>query len=149
MQERSIDTPWWTLRLTYGLVPIIAGLDKFTNLLTDWTHYLNPLATRVVPVAPATFMHIVGVIEIVAGVLVLNRRTTRFGAYLVAAWLAAIALNLITMGAYLDVAVRDLVMGIGAFTLAKLTELRTEEKRTTAHTRPERGPLGGSVPAAT
>jgi uncharacterized membrane protein YphA (DoxX/SURF4 family) len=124
MLETAVDKPWWTLRLTYGLVPIVAGLDKFTNLLTDWTQYLNPLATKVVPVAPSTFMHVVGIIEIIAGVLVLNRKTTRFGAYLVAAWLAAIALNLITMRAYFDVAVRDLVMGIGAFTLAKLTEIR-------------------------
>jgi uncharacterized membrane protein YphA (DoxX/SURF4 family) len=123
MQEATTKS-WWTLRLTYGLVPIVAGLDKFTNLLTDWTHYLNPLATKVVPVSAPTFMHAVGVIEIIAGVLVLNARTTRFGAYLVSAWLAAIALNLITMGNYLDVAVRDLVMGIGAFTLAKLTEAR-------------------------
>jgi uncharacterized membrane protein YphA (DoxX/SURF4 family) len=124
MLETAVDKPWWTLRLTYGLVPIVAGIDKFTNLLTDWTQYLNPLATRVVPIAPSTFMHVVGIIEIVAGVLVLNRRTTRFGAYLVSAWLALIALNLIAMRAYFDVAVRDLVMGIGAFTLAKLTEIR-------------------------
>ena len=120
----AIDKSQATLRLTYGLVPVIAGLDKFTNLLTDWTHYLNPLATRVIPVSAPTFMHAVGIIEIIAGILVLNARTTRFGAYLVSAWLACIALNLITMGAYFDVAVRDLVMGIGAFTLAKLTEAR-------------------------
>lgn len=115
------------MRLTYGLVPIVAGLDKFTNLLTDWTHYLNPLATKIVPLSAPTFMHAVGVIEIIAGILVLNAKTTRFGAYLVSTWLAAIALNLITMGAYLDVAVRDLVMGIGGFTLAKLTEVRAAE----------------------
>jgi uncharacterized membrane protein YphA (DoxX/SURF4 family) len=127
MQDTALDKPWWTLRLTYGLVPIIAGVDKFTNLLTHWTQYLSPLATKVVPVAPSTFMHIVGVIEIIAGILVLNRRTTRFGGYLVAAWLAAIAVNLLTTGTFLDVAVRDLVMGIGAFTYAKLTEIRRAE----------------------
>jgi uncharacterized membrane protein YphA (DoxX/SURF4 family) len=127
MQDKALDTPWWTLRLTYGLVPIIAGLDKFTNLLTHWTQYLSPLATKVVPVAPSTFMHIVGVIEIIAGILVLNRRTTRFGGYLVAAWLAAIAINLLTMGTFFDIAVRDVVMGIGAFTYAKLTEIRRAE----------------------
>jgi uncharacterized membrane protein YphA (DoxX/SURF4 family) len=133
----TINKPWWTLRLTYGLVPIVAGLDKFTNVLTDWTHYLNPLATKVVPVSAPTFMHAVGIIEIIAGILVLNSRTTRFGAYLVSAWLAAIALNLITMGSFLDVAVRDLVMGIGAFTLAKLTEIRVagEAKPETASPR--------------
>jgi len=130
MQEPAIDRPWWTLRLTYGLVPIIAGIDKFTNLLTDWTQYLSPLATKVVPVSAPTFMHAVGIIEIIAGVLVLNQRTTRFGAYLVSAWLTCIALDLVSMGSYLDVAVRDLVMGIGAFTLAKLTELRAHGRAT-------------------
>jgi hypothetical protein len=78
-------------------------------------------------------MHSVGVIEIVAGVLVLDRRTTRFGAYLVAAWLAAIALNLITMGAYLDVAVRDLVMGIGAVTLSHRQAHRASDRGEANH----------------
>jgi uncharacterized membrane protein YphA (DoxX/SURF4 family) len=127
MQETALDKPWWTLRLTYGLVPIIAGLDKFTNLLTHWTKYLSPLATKVVPVSPPTFMHGVGVIEIAAGALVLNKSTTRFGGYLVSAWLAAIGINLLTTGTYFDVAVRDIVMAIGAFTYAKLTEIRAQE----------------------
>lgn len=122
MLEPRLVAPWWALRLAYGLVPIIAGLDKFTNLLTDWTQYLSPLVARVVPAA--TFMHIVGVIEIVAGVLVLSR-WTRIGAYVVGAWLIGIALNLVTTGRYFDIAVRDIVMAIGAFTLARLAELAT------------------------
>jgi uncharacterized membrane protein YphA (DoxX/SURF4 family) len=124
MQESALDTPWWALRLTYGLVPIVAGLDKFTNVLTDWTQYLSPLATKVIPVSSTNFMHGVGIIEIIAGTLVLIPKTTRFGAYLVSAWLVGIALNLVTKGAFFDVAVRDVVMAIGAFTLAKLTEIR-------------------------
>jgi len=122
MHDR-IDTSWWTLRLTYGLVPIVAGLDKFANLLTDWPKYLSPVAVKMLPVAPQTFMYVVGVIEIVAGVIVLSK-LTRFGAYLVSAWLVAIALNLVTTGQYFDVAVRDLVMAVGAFCLARLTEAR-------------------------
>lgn len=124
MQETTLDRTWWTLRLTYGLVPIVAGLDKFTNLLVDWTQYLSPLALEVLPISAATFMMIVGVIEIAAGVLVLSR-FTRLGAYVVGAWLVAIAVNLVTTGHDFDVAVRDLVMSIGAFTLAKLTEARS------------------------
>lgn len=124
MRDKSLDRSWWTLRLTYGLVPIVAGLDKFTNLLVDWTQYLSPLALDVVPISAATFMMIVGVVEILAGVLVLTR-FTRIGAYVVSAWLVAIAVNLVTTGQYFDVAVRDVVMSIGAFTLAKLTELRS------------------------
>ena len=147
MNNSSLDKSWWTLRLTFGLVPIIAGIDKFTNLLTDWTQYLNPLATKVVPVSAHTFMHAVGVIEIIAGVLVLNRRTTRFGAYLVSAWLAAIALNLITQGAFFDVAVRDLVMGVSAFTLAKLTEIRAANEVPARGARPARERINEPVPA--
>jgi uncharacterized membrane protein YphA (DoxX/SURF4 family) len=116
------------MRLTYGLVPIVAGLDKFTNLLTDWTKYLNPLATRIVPVSPSNFMRGVGIIEVAAGALVLNRKTTRFGAYLVGGWLGAIAMNLITKRSHYDVAVRDIVMGIGAITLAKMTEARMQQR---------------------
>jgi uncharacterized membrane protein YphA (DoxX/SURF4 family) len=130
MQDKSLDRSWWTLRLTYGLVPIVAGLDKFTNFLVDWTQYLSPLALDVLPISAATFMMIVGVIEILAGVLVLSRYT-RVGAYVVSAWLVAIAVNLLTTGSYFDVAVRDVVMSIGAFTLAKLTEVRS---RTAART---------------
>jgi uncharacterized membrane protein YphA (DoxX/SURF4 family) len=106
------------LKYTYGLVPIVAGADKFTNLLTDWTTYLRPVESML-PLAPATFMMIVGVIEIIAGLLVLGY--TRLGALVVSAWLVAIAVVLMSGGWY-DIAVRDLVMAIGAFCLAKLCE---------------------------
>ncbi|MGE3176647.1 MAG: DoxX family membrane protein [Vicinamibacterales bacterium] len=122
--KNETHTAYWTLRLTYGLVPIVAGLDKFTNLLTDWTQYLSPVMRDALPVSPHAFMMGVGVIEIAAGALVLSK-LTRLGAYVVAAWLVAIALNLLTTGHY-DVAVRDAVMAIGAFTLAKLEEARVQ-----------------------
>ena len=107
------------LKFTYGLVPIVAGLDKFANLLTDWSQYLNPSLAQMLPFSAATFMAIVGVIEIVAGILVFVR--TELGAYVVSAWLVCIALTLLLSGKYLDVAVRDLVMAIGAYSLARLT----------------------------
>jgi uncharacterized membrane protein YphA (DoxX/SURF4 family) len=122
MLDDHLEKPWWILRVAYGVVPIVAGLDKFTNLLTDWTQYLSPLALRVLPLSATTFMYIVGIIEIAAGILVLSK-LTRIGAYVVSAWLAAIAVNLLLTG-YFDIAVRDLVMAIGAFTLAKMTEVR-------------------------
>ena len=107
------------LKFTYGLIPIIAGADKFTNLLTDWSQYLNPAVKSKIPLNVNTFMSIVGVIEIIAGIVVfLNPRK---GAYLVAIWLVAIALTLLTSGDFLDVAVRDLAMAIGAFSLAKIS----------------------------
>ena len=108
------------LKVTFGLVPIVAGLDKFTNILTDWSKYISEGLAEILPFEPAVFMMIVGVIEIVAGILVLTK--TRIGAYVVAAWLVAIALSLIFSWSFVDVAVRDLVMAIAAFCLAKLSE---------------------------
>ena len=129
---KQIDTSWWTLRLIYGLVPIVAGADKFTNLLTDWKQYASPILGNL-PIPLATLMMIIGVIEIVAGCLVLSRHT-RLGAYVVGAWLVGIALNIVTTGKYFDVAVRDLVMAAGAFTLAKLSEVRVRETTRSAAT---------------
>jgi uncharacterized membrane protein YphA (DoxX/SURF4 family) len=123
--DNRLNTTWWALRVLFGFVPIAAGLDKFFNLLTNWEAYLNPLATKVIPVSPATFMHIVGVIEIIAGLVVLSH-FTKIGAYVVTAWLVAIALNLLTMGSFLDVGVRDLGLAVAAFSLAQLTAIREE-----------------------
>jgi uncharacterized membrane protein YphA (DoxX/SURF4 family) len=112
------------LWLTYGLVPLLAGLDKFFNLLADWPQYVSPMVAGLLPVSPQAFMYAVGIIEIAVGVLVLTR-WTRLGAWIAAAWLVLIALNLVTMG-LLDIAVRDLAMAVGAYTLARLAELRQE-----------------------
>ena len=110
------------MRYTYGLVPIVAGLDKFTNLLTDWKNYIAPSINSALPFSASTFMAIVGVIEIIAGVIVLIR--PHIGGYIVMAWLILIALTLLLGGHYYDVAVRDLVMAIGAFSLAKLSVMK-------------------------
>lgn len=123
MLNKNLDTPWWALRWCFGVVPVVAGLDKFTNMLTDWTQYLNPLVERIIPISSSTFMHVAGVIEIGAGVLIMTKYT-RFAAYIVSGWLALIALSLLFSGRYLDVAVRDLVMAVGAFALARMTEVR-------------------------
>ena len=106
------------LKYTFGLVPIVAGLDKFTNILTDWSQYISEGFAGMLPFEVSTFMMIVGIIEIIAGVLVLTK--TKLGAYVVAAWLVAIALTLLFSWSFVDVAVRDLVMAIAAFSLAKL-----------------------------
>jgi len=107
------------LKYTYGFMPVVAGLDKFTNILTDWKQYLSASVSNMLPLSPATFMMIVGVIEIIAGLLVLFR--PRAGGLVVMSWLILIALTLIAAGHYFDVAVRDLVMAIGAFVLAKIS----------------------------
>ena len=113
------------LRLTFGIVPIVAGLDKFTNLLANWPGYLAANITGMLPVTASAFMKIVGVIEVAAGIIVLLRPLT--GAYIIMVWLICIAVQLIIGGHFLDVAVRDLVMAIGALTLAKLTMISGSE----------------------
>lgn len=115
------------LKYTYGIVPTVAGLDKFTNLLTNWENYLSTSITNLLPFSATTFMHIVGVIEMVAGLLVFLR--PRIGGYVVMGWLIAIALTLIAGGHYFDVAVRDLTMAVGAFCLAKLSGVFNTEKK--------------------
>jgi hypothetical protein len=117
----TVISVWKTLYLTYGIVPIVAGLDKFTNLLTKWEFYLHPGIASMLPFPPNTFMMIVGVIEIIAGIIVLVRPS--IGGFIVSAWLVLIALTLLASGRYLDVAVRDIVMAIGAFSMARLSSV--------------------------
>ncbi|MEO8283920.1 MAG: hypothetical protein ABI568_11035 [Pseudarthrobacter sp.] len=106
------------LRTVFTVAPILFGLDKFTNILTDWTTYLAPVATSVVPVTPQTFMYIVGVVEISAGIMVAVR--PRFGSLLVAVWLLGIIVNLLVLGEYYDVALRDFGLLVGALALNRL-----------------------------
>jgi uncharacterized membrane protein YphA (DoxX/SURF4 family) len=114
-----VDRVRTILYWTYGLVPIVAGADKFSNILTDWSQYLAPIVTDIIPLSPQTFMSIVGVIEIIAGIVVLMK--PRIGSLVVGCWLVAIAINLLLTGQYFDVAVRDIVMAIGAFSLYMLS----------------------------
>jgi len=121
--DPRLNYAWWTLRIGLGLTPILAGLDKYFNVLTNWEMYLNPLIPRLLHLSPSTFMHIASVVEIAAGVLVFTR-FTRFAAYIVMAWLLAISVSLVAQGQFLDIAVRDVDLALGAFVLAKLTEVR-------------------------
>jgi hypothetical protein len=112
------------LKYTYGLVPIVAGLDKFTLLLTDWTKYLAPAVANVLPFRPDVFMYGAGVVEVLAGMLVLLK--PKIGSLVVALWLMGIAINLLLTGEYYDIAVRDVVMAIGAFSLYLLLKEQGE-----------------------
>jgi uncharacterized membrane protein YphA (DoxX/SURF4 family) len=126
-----------TLKVVFGIVPIVAGLDKFTNILVDWSKYLAHPIAAILPFSPRAFMYIVGVIEIIAGLGVLATRWTRVFAVIVAIWLLGIAVDLLIAGFY-DIAVRDVVMAISAFCLARLAavvparEARTRTVRTAA-----------------
>ena len=124
LQDSRVSSSYWALRVTYVLVPLLAGLDKFLHLdlLTTWSQYLSSTFERLIPIPPGAFLRIAGAVEIIAGLLVASR-LTRVGAYVVMAWLICIALNLISLRMF-DVAVRDLAMAAGAFALARLQEAR-------------------------
>src|SRR5437667_2891092 len=121
--DRGVESARLALKVAFGVVPFLAGLDKFFNLLADWPRYLSPAAEAILPVTGQTFMYFAGVVEMVVGLSILTRWTV-IGSYVAAAWLVAIAANLVVGGAFLDVAVRDLVMATAAYTLARLTEAR-------------------------
>ena len=106
------------LRVGFVVAPILFGLDKFTNLLTDWTTYLAPSIDRLLPGGATSAMLAVGVVEIVAGLVVAVR--PKVGGYLVAAWLAGIIGNLLLLGDRYDVALRDFGLLLGALALARL-----------------------------
>jgi uncharacterized membrane protein YphA (DoxX/SURF4 family) len=107
----------------------VFGLDKFFNLLTDWPGYLAPFADRIVPGTAQQAMYAVGVIEILAGILVAVR--PKYGAVVVAAWLAGIIVNLLILSGYYDVALRDFGLLVGALALWRLASrpARTGEVR--------------------
>jgi hypothetical protein len=118
----AIDNPAYqaflTLRVGFVVAPILFGLDKVTNLLTDWTTYLAPAIDRLVPGSATSAMLAVGLIEIVAGLVVAVR--PKIGGYLVAAWLAGIITNLLLLGSHYDVALRDFGLLLAALALARL-----------------------------
>lgn len=109
------------MKTVFVILPIAAGADKFFYILTDWTQYINPMLLDILPFSGETFMMIVGVIEIIAGLMVLAR--PYIGGLIVAAWLTGIALSLLAGWMYADVAVRDLVMAVSALSMAKLSKL--------------------------
>jgi len=106
------------LRIGFTAAPILFGLDKFFNVLVDWPKYLAPWVNDIIPGSGQDFMYVVGVVEILAGIAVALK--PRYGAYLVAGWLAGIILNLLIYSGYYDVALRDFGLMLGALTLARL-----------------------------
>jgi len=125
MTEEKLVPRFWALRLGLGSTAFLAGLDKFTNLLTHWEKYMAPEADQSIPLSRKNFMRTVGVIEMVVGIGILSPRT-RIASYAAAAWLLAIAGNLVFNDDY-DSAVRDVNMALGAFALAQLSGAREQD----------------------
>jgi uncharacterized membrane protein YphA (DoxX/SURF4 family) len=119
--DSRLTAPFFALRIALGLTATLAGLDKFFNILANWGSYVSPAVAQSLPFSVATFMAIVGVIEIAVGVAILFA-APRLGAYVASAWLLLVAVNLVIAG-HFDVAVRDVVMSIAAFTLARELEV--------------------------
>ncbi len=121
VNENKLNTMWIFSKYVYGLVPIVIGLDKFFFFIVDWNIYVSPYAASIIPVmylVPA-----VGVIEIVAGLLILTH-WTRFGAYLVAAWIGMVIVNLFMIGGLYDIILRDVAIAFGYIMFGMLTELK-------------------------
>ncbi len=116
--ERSYQT-YQILRFGFTVAPIVAGLDKFTNILVHWDQYLAPFIPRTLGLTGSGFMKIIGVIEIIAGIGVAMK--PRIFAYVVSGWMLGIIANLLLTGNYFDVALRDLGLAIGAFALGRLS----------------------------
>ena len=107
------------LHIAFTVAPILTGIDKFAHVLVDWNMYLSPLATRVTGLSAQAFMSIVGVIEIVAGLIVAMK--PRIGGIIVGCWLCAIIINLLAQASFFDIALRDAGLALGAFALARLS----------------------------
>jgi hypothetical protein len=126
LREDPVAQATLLLRIAFTVAPILFGLDKFANVLTDdWTRYLAPEFNDIIPGSAGDAMHIVGVIEIVAGLVV--AAAPRFGGLLVAGWLGGIIVNLLIVGGYGDIALRDFGLLLGALTLARLAGARGQK----------------------
>ncbi len=132
--EEKLNGAWWLLRIALGAGMILAGLDKFLELLTTWSMYLSPVAERLLPVSADAFLRAAGVGEVAMGLAVLTR-WPRAGAWAISAWLAVIAVNLALAGHFWDLVVRDLEVAASAFALARLSAWRVAA-------------LGAAAPAA-
>jgi len=120
--DSRLRTPAQALRLAIGLMATLAGIDKFFNILADWSSYVSPVAAQLLPFSTDVFMGMVGIVELAVGISILTALPV-LGSYVASAWLLLVAVNL-TLGGHFDVAVRDVVLSIGAFTLARLGEAR-------------------------
>ena len=122
--DPRLQAPAQAMRLAIGLMATLAGIDKFFNILVDWGSYVSPLAAQLLPFSTDVFMWIVGIVEFAVGISILTALPV-IGSYVASAWLLLVAVNL-TLAGYFDIAVRDVVLSIGAFSLARLIQVRDQ-----------------------
>ena len=128
--DTRLNSTVTALRTAIGLMATLAGLDKFFNVLTNWETYVAPIAQRLLPVSVTTFMAAVGVIEFTVGITILLLRPS-LGAFVASAWLLLVAANLV-LGGHFDIAVRDVVLAVAAYTLARFEQVRETASATAA-----------------
>src|SRR5579863_7206465 len=121
INENKFNHLWTISRYIYGLVPILIGADKFTFFIVNWNIYVSPFVASYFPIM--YFVPAIGIIEIVAGLLILTK-FPRFGAYLVAAWVMAVIVNLFMIGNIYDIILRDVAIAFGYIVFGKLTEFK-------------------------
>lgn len=131
--NNHITTAWNLLKYSYGLVVLLAGIDKIlgTNIIVDWPKYISPLAADYIPMSVRAFLVIIGIVEVVVAGLLLSRFEV-LGGYLAAAWLVIISINLLLLN-YRDIAVRDILLAIGAIALVHLTMAVRGNSRAESH----------------
>lgn len=134
--DPRLHAPATAMRIAIGLMATLAGIDKFFNLLADWGSYVSPLAVELLPFSTDVLMWIVGVVELAVGISILTALPVA-GSYVASAWLLLVAANL-TLGGYFDIAVRDVVLSIGAFSLARLIQVRDQAEIAAATPAPVR-----------
>lgn len=118
VREDPAYQAFWLLRIGFTVAPIVFGADKFANILVNWENYLAPWIRHASPLSATHTMHVVGLIEILAGLLVALK--PRYAAYIVAGWLGGIIVDLLSYPGYYDIALRDFALMLGALTLARL-----------------------------
>lgn len=114
------------LQFIFVIAPLLAGLDKFANLLTDWSQYLSPWMLQMIPLKAKTFMIMVGIVEIIAGIGVAFK--PKVFSYIVVLWLLAIVVQLFISGQYLDIALRDIGLMLSALALGRLSHKYAKSK---------------------
>jgi uncharacterized membrane protein YphA (DoxX/SURF4 family) len=122
--DTRLQNPTQVMRIAVGLMAALAGLDKFFNILADWGSYVSPTVTQWLPFSTDVLMWVVGVVEFAVGVSILTAWPV-IGAFVASAWLLLVSLSLV-LGGQFDIAVRDVVLSIAAFTLARLIQVRDE-----------------------
>ncbi len=119
--SKHVVSAFVIMKFTYGIMALIAGLDKFFGLITDWVRFISPLVSRFTPIPATTLLYFVGITEIIIGLLILSRNT-RLGAYLMPLWCFILTFNYLSFGIFFDNAGRSFVLGMSALALGCLAE---------------------------